>query len=106
MALTVDRRFKMGIILLGGFSGLDLFPESDPFHYVPRVKVPILMLGGEYDNIRPIETLQRPYFEMFGTADKDKVFKTFKTAHSLPRAEMIKEVLNWLDQRFGDAVVN
>ena len=59
------------------------------------------MLNGEYDSIFPLETSQRPLFRMLGTSEEDKQHLTYPTGHSVPRSDIIKETLAWLDRYFG-----
>jgi hypothetical protein len=70
----------------------NMIPHTHPLKYVPRVNTPILMLNGEYDTITPLDTGNRPMFEMPGTDRRDKELKVYKTDHIAPRNEFIKEI--------------
>jgi hypothetical protein len=59
------------------------------------------MLNGIYDITFPFETRVRPLFNLVGTPERDKRLCTYKTDHYIPRDELIKETLNWLDKYFG-----
>jgi hypothetical protein len=76
-------------------------PEVDQINFVSRVTIPTLMLNGRHDFFLPIETSQLPAFRLLGTPEKDKRQVIYKTGHNTPRAEMIREVLNWLDRYLG-----
>ena len=56
-----------------------------------------------YDFIFPLETNVQPMFDLLGTAEKDKSLKIYDTPHYMPRNDLIKETLNWLDKYFGPA---
>ena len=58
------------------------------------------MLNGNYDAIEPVEDSQRPMFELLGTPDADKRWVRFESGHVLPRNDVIREALDWLD-RYG-----
>jgi hypothetical protein len=70
-----------------GFNFQRPLPEADAINYVTRVTQPTLMLNGELDFYFPRETSQRP---------EHKRWMTFPGAHSVPRVEMVREVLGWL----------
>jgi dienelactone hydrolase len=97
---AVEERLKVSILNTGGF-GLEAFPEADEFNYISRVKIPVLMLNGKYDFTFPLETAVKPMFDLLGTPEEHKVLKIYETDHFVPKNEMIKETLNWLDKYFG-----
>jgi hypothetical protein len=52
--------------------------------------------------VEPVETSQRPLFEMLGTPASDKRHVIFETGHAVVTLPpMIKEVLDWLDRYLG-----
>ena len=59
------------------------------------------MLNGIYDTSFPYETTVKPLFDLLGTPLIDKRLCTYKTDHYIPRDELIKETLNWLDRYLG-----
>jgi dipeptidyl aminopeptidase/acylaminoacyl peptidase len=65
------------------------------------VTVPILMLNGKYDTIFPLEISQKPFYELLGTSRDHKKMILYNEGHQVPRNEMIKESLNWLDTYLG-----
>jgi len=93
---AVEKRICVVVLYVAGFSFQRPFPEADAINYVTRVTQPTLMLNGELDFFFPKETSQRPMYEMLGTPDKHKRWMTFPGAHSVPRVEMVREVLAWL----------
>lgn len=97
---AVEDRLNLGILIVGGFTGKPN-PEIDPINYLPRIKIPFLMLNGKYDATFPFESAVSPFFKLLGTSEKDKNLILYETDHFVPKNEMIKEVLNWLDKYFG-----
>ena len=80
-----------------------IFPEVDPWNYVPRIKVPVLMLNGHDDWLFPVESSQVPMFKALGTPEKDKKHVIYPGGHVdfVDRMDVIKEALNWLDHYLG-----
>jgi pimeloyl-ACP methyl ester carboxylesterase len=75
-------------------------PEVDNFNFLPRLRVPVLMLNGRYDYTFPVDGSQKPYFRWLGTPEEDKRHVLYDAAHDVMvnRTEVVKEVLSWLDQ--------
>jgi formylglycine-generating enzyme required for sulfatase activity/dienelactone hydrolase/predicted Ser/Thr protein kinase len=95
--MAVDDRVKAGILQSGGIlSGAR--PEVSVINYLPRVKAPTLMLNGRYDLVLPYETNTR---WMFGLLPEPKDQKLFDCAHIVPRNDLIRETLAWLDKYLG-----
>src|SRR5262249_14973656 len=63
--LAVDERFKVGVLVTGGLARAAL-PELDPFNYVSRVRVPVLMLAGQNDTVVGFESGQKPMLRLLG----------------------------------------
>ena len=101
--LAVEHRLKTAILLTGGlYPAGSLPPEIDPINFVPRAELPVLMLGGRYDFGFPVETSQKPLFQLFATPAQHKRLVIFEEAgHVPPRIEVIREVLDWLDRYLG-----
>ena len=59
------------------------------------------MLNGKYDADFPYDTSQKPLFELLWTSPEKKHQFLYETGHFVPRNELIKETLNWLDKYFG-----
>jgi dienelactone hydrolase len=101
IALAVEPRIKAAVLNVGGFWNARFLPEADPFNFAPRVRVPVLMINGEHDIVFPLETAQKPLFDLLGTAPADKRHYTYPASHAVPRNEVIKETLDWLDRYLG-----
>jgi dipeptidyl aminopeptidase/acylaminoacyl peptidase len=100
---AVESRLKVIVLITGGFNSWYSrdYPEADEINYVPRIRIPALMLNGKYDMTFPYETTVKPFFNLLGTPEKDKNLVVYETDHSVPKSEMIKETLNWLDRYLG-----
>jgi dienelactone hydrolase len=98
---AVERRIKANILYVAGLGFQRTLPEVDQINYIGRVVQPTLILNGELDFFFPAETSQRPMFELLGTPAADKKRLVFPGGHSVPRTEMIKESLDWLDRYLG-----
>ena len=59
------------------------------------------MLNGKFDMTFPYESTVKPMFDLLGTPGKDKKQVVYETDHFIPRKELIKESLTWLDRYFG-----
>lgn len=103
--LAIEKRLDAGVLLHGGLGhlGFGAMPSSgDPLNFVSRISLPTLMLGGTRDYIFPLESSQRPMFEMLGTPEADKTFKVYETGHGpIPRADLVRETADWLDRYLG-----
>jgi len=98
---AIEPRIKANILHLGGLGGSAAQPEAQGLNYISRVKVPTLMLNGKYDMQFPLETAVRPALKLLGTPDKDKKLMIYDTDHYVPKQELSKESLAWLDRYLG-----
>jgi dienelactone hydrolase len=98
---AVEPRIKANILLLGGFDRGAAQPEALGVNYISRIRVPTLMLNGKYDVYFPLEANVRPAFKLLGTPEEDKKLVVYDTDHYVPKKELIKESLDWLDRYFG-----
>jgi dienelactone hydrolase len=101
LMVAVGGRFKTAIFYVAGFRFQKQKPEVDPFHFVSRVRIPVLMLNGRYDSFFPHETAQIPMFKLLGTPEEHKRHLIYDTGHGVPRNQLIKESLEWLDKYLG-----
>jgi len=101
LVLAVEPRISLGVICLGAFSLQPSLPEADPVNFAPRVKVPVLMLNGRFDFFSPTATSQEPLLKLLGTSPEHKHRVVYETSHSIPRNEMIKEVVDWMEKYWG-----
>ena len=99
--LVAEPRFKAAVLYVAGLTMERSRPEVDPFNYLSRVSQPVLMLNGKYDFFFPVETAQRPFFDALGTPADRKKWIVYEGGHDVPRTELIKETLGWLDTYLG-----
>jgi hypothetical protein len=105
MLLFSEDRIKVAILLSAGLRPLGLLPEADPVNFLPRMKIPTLMVTGRYDPILPVEVAQEPMFRKLGASAKDKRHVILPTGHAVQgpevRNQLVGEVLDWLDRYLG-----
>lgn len=99
--LAVEPRFRAAVLRVPGFTPLPTQEVVDPFNFASRVEVPVLMLSGEYDQVYPLATSARPFFDLLGTADTAKAHFIAKGGHGIPLIDTTRETLNWFDQYLG-----
>jgi hypothetical protein len=103
--LGVEERFKSAILLSGGILGkkaLENIPEVHPLHFLPWMKMPVIMLNGEYDTLFPVLQSQIPMYRLFGTPEEDKYHKIYKTGHNVwDKKDWVRDTLAFLDKYFG-----
>jgi dienelactone hydrolase len=118
--LALEDRIKAAVLVDGGLWigpipdgrwGISEFqgPEQDPVHYLPRIKIPVLMLNGKYDAVFPLVDSQEPMFHLLGTPAEHKMHRLFKTSHYFPGTpgagintrERRQETLKWFDRYLG-----
>ena len=101
--LAVEPRLSLGLLNVGGFYLQAALPEADPVNFASRVKIPVLMLNGRFDFFFPTETSQEPLFRMLGTPAEHKRRMLYDVSHTIPRNEMIKEFVGWMERYWGPA---
>jgi formylglycine-generating enzyme required for sulfatase activity/dienelactone hydrolase len=95
---AIEERLGTSILLAGGINLVGR-PEVNGINYVTRVRIPTLMLNGQYD--AGIDAIIRPMLDLLGTPPEDKRLILYETDHIPPRTEYIKETLAWLDTYLG-----
>ena len=90
---------RVAVVHIGGSPDQAATPEVDPVNALPRVEAPFLLLSGEFDTIMPIANALH-YFELLGSGEKRHVVT--QGAHFVPRTELIRESLNWLNLHLGE----
>jgi len=98
---AIETRIKTCIFVVGGFYLQKARPEVDQINFAPHVKQPVLMLSGQYDFFYPVEASQVPMFRLLGAPKEQKRRVLYDTAHTIPRNELIKQSLDWLDRYLG-----
>ncbi len=106
VVLALEPRIHAAVLQNGGFMIYFLGwgpirPEVNQMNYVSRVSTPTLMLNGRYDLFFPYESNARIMFAKLGTPPRQKEQKVYDSDHFVPRNELIKETLAWLDRYLG-----
>jgi cephalosporin-C deacetylase-like acetyl esterase len=99
---AMEPRLRASTLLAAGLPPFESPPHADMVNFIPRVRVPTLMLNGRNDFFFPPETAQQPMFRLLGTPAGDKRHRVFESGH-LPFQwpEVMREVVNWLDRYLG-----
>ncbi len=95
---AVEPRIKASVLVVAGLNFDRTRPEVDPVNFLPRIKIPTLMLNGRYDFFFPIETAQKPMLRLLGTPAEQKRQVVEDGSHYVPRTRLIQETLAWLDR--------
>ena len=99
---TLEARLDVTIQLSGcQWWGYELPLNVDPLVYMPRVRLPSLLIYGRYDYWCPYENVTLPWHERLGTPEEDKPLKTSLSAHRVPRHFVMRETLPFLDKYLG-----
>jgi len=87
--VAMEPRLRTAVFVSGGFRFPIAPPEVEPINFAPRVRIPVLLIGGRYDFAHPYETAQLPAFRLLGTPAPTN------------QPIIIKEILDWLDRYLG-----
>ena len=99
----MQERLKTVVFLDGGFFLDTPAAGEDQVDFAPRLKKPVLMVNGRYDFSFSLEHAQNPLFAMLGTPEADKRHVVLDTPHDVTekRPELVRAVLDWLDEHLG-----
>ncbi len=98
---AIEKRLKVLVLNVGGLKMQRSLPEVEQLNFLPRIFQPVLMLNGKHDMFFPVETSQKPMFELFGTPKKDKKMIIYEAGHQVPLTDFVKETLLWYDKYLG-----
>jgi dienelactone hydrolase len=99
--LALEERFRAAVLTSGGLQLQRTLPEAEAINFITRVRLPTLVLGGRYDHFFPEAPTQRPFRQLLGTAAMDKRFVLYDVGHTLPRKDVARESIDWLDRYLG-----
>lgn len=102
--LAVEDRIQLGLFLSGGLYIRKIQPVINEALFVPRVKVPVLMINGKYDYDFQLGTGQKFLFDLLGTRAEEKEHFVLDSGHNVfatHREQATKKVLEWLDRYLG-----
>jgi eukaryotic-like serine/threonine-protein kinase len=101
MLSPYEDRIKVLILVSGAIEKPTTRPKPMGLN-VPHAKMPTLMLNGKYDFRIPVDTHQKPLFDLIGTPPEHKRHIIYEAGHlPLPRAQMLKDIMMWLDKYQG-----
>ena len=102
-ATLEQARLRTAIFLDGGYFLGTPAPGTDQADFVPRLKIPVLMVNGRYDQTFTYDEAQMPMFRMLGTPTAEKKHVSLMAGHDVTseRATLVRAVLGWLDQYLG-----
>ena len=100
-AIAIEPRIRTAILNVAGINANEVRPEEDPVNFLPRIRIPVLMLSGRYDSVFPYESSQVPFLRLLGSAPGAKKQVLFEGGHFLPRPMWVSESTRWLDQQLG-----
>ncbi len=98
---ALEPRIRTSVLYVAGLELQRGQPEVEPINFLPRIRIPVLMLNGRYDHFFPVETSQLPMFRLLGTPPERKRHVIYDGGHFVPRTLLISEVLDWLDRYLG-----
>ena len=96
--IPIEDRIRRAVLLVAGLNFEEAQPEVEAYQYTPYIKIPVLMLNGKYDFFFPVETSQKPMFQLIGTNAKDKYWHLHESSHTVPIEDFTKEVKNFLSK--------
>lgn len=98
---ALEKRIRVVVLNVGGMAMNKTLPEADQINFLPRITQPILMLNGKHDLFFPVETSQKPMFDLLGTPKDKKQILIFDAGHLVPKTNLVKETLAWYDKYLG-----
>jgi dienelactone hydrolase len=105
LAIEADRIDAAVLAVAGLDPDGKYLPESDPFNFVTHVRMPVLMINGEYDAVAPRISSQLPMYEWLGTDDQHKKMFVAPSSHLVPLDILIRESLDWYDHYLGRSTI-
>ena len=103
-AIAIEPRIRTAILSVPGINANAVRPEEDPVNFLPRIRIPVLMLSGRYDSVFPYESSQVPFLRLLGSPPGAKKQVLFEGGHFLPRPMWVSESTRWLDEQFGPVI--
>ena len=95
--VALEPRIKVAVFASGGLR-YGYPPETQPANFMPRVKVPVLLVNGKDDFSVPLAA-QKRFHELLGTPPEHKKYVALEGGHVAQDLRgMFKEVLDWYDK--------
>ena len=96
--LPIDERVKSAVLLVAGLEFQKCKKEVDAHYYTRRIRIPTIMLNGKFDQYFPYETSQIPMYKLIDVDEENKKHFIYESGHYVPRNELIKQHLDWLER--------
>jgi eukaryotic-like serine/threonine-protein kinase len=101
--VATEPRLKAAVFISGGIPPQIYPPQVEPVNFAPRIRIPVLMINGRFDPSFTVEGHQLPLYRWLGTPAADKRHVVLDYGHgSPPRAEALRETLDWYDKYLGE----
>ncbi len=96
----VEHRYRSVLIMGSGIwpSEVTDIAAANRIHFAPRIKGPILMVQGRYDESAPLESMARPLFNLMR---EPKRLEIYEGSHMPTQAVQIPIINKWLDETLG-----
>jgi len=102
---AIEKRFQAVALIAGGFDDAHMLAEPaeiNPWNYVSRVTTPTLMINGLSDYGLPVDTAQKPMFDLLGVPPEHKRHVLLEGGHvPYDLNAVIREILDWYDLYLG-----
>jgi predicted esterase len=97
---ALEPRLRTIVLLEAGIMAEKAFPGTSAIDFAPRVKQPVLMINGTYDQVW---VGYKELYQLLGTPAADKSLREFQTGHAVGdrREDMVSAVTGWLDKYLG-----
>jgi dienelactone hydrolase len=96
---AVEKRLKVSILLAAGGDPRGR-PEVNLVNYLPRVRIPTLIINGKYDIYMTNDNLMA-FYDLLGSRVNEKDLRFTESGHTPSRNEVVKQTLAWLDRYLG-----
>jgi dienelactone hydrolase len=98
--VALEPRLKVAVFAAGGLR-YNAVPETQTANFMPRIKVPVLLVNGR-DDFNVPEQDQKRFLELLGTPPDRKRLARLAGGHvPSDMREFYREVLNWFDTYLG-----
>ncbi len=98
--VALEPRIKTAVFAAGGMR-FGYPPEIHPANFMPRVKVPVLLVNGR-DDFQVPEAAQKRFYELLGTPLEHKKAVRLEGGHVPDDMHaFFREILNWYDKYLG-----
>ncbi|NNK49232.1 MAG: hypothetical protein HKP01_10200 [Gemmatimonadetes bacterium] len=102
VVLALEPRIKVGFTDTGALHTWAAYPpHADPFHFLPRVRTPLLIMNSRYSTAWPYEESQLPMLEYLGTSTEHKRLVSGDYSDPVPFRDIYPVLNPWLDEYLG-----